>query len=135
MLIKMDGETDLETISELLADAAFREGVFHLVEGELVFTCEMVRAVPDQAEEYWMGPVHRTRIPWIKCLMEFIGVVRCQVREPAEPSGETQPLLTWERQGAHYVIHLRTYGRMELLLTLPQLSGRCEDVGQLIWQR
>ena len=135
MVLTIGSETDLEALMELVADAAFQEGVFHLVHGELVFTGEVLRAVPDKAEEYWMGPMHRTRIPWTKCLMEFIGITRCQVKECEEASGEPTPLLTWEKQGGHYVIGLRTPQRMELILTLPQLSGRCEDVGQLIWQR
>ena len=134
MVITIASEDDLDAMNDLMTDAAFREGVFHLVEGQLVLTCEVLRAVPDKAEEYWMGPIHRTRIPWTKCLMEFIGVTRCQVKDLDE--GEAgQTLLTWEKRGGHYLIRLRTPFRMEFQLTLPQLSGRCEDVGQLIWQR
>ena len=135
MVIRLGSESDLDTIGDLVADAMFREGVFHLVEGTMVFTCEIMRAVPEKAEEYWMGPVHKTRIPWIKCLMEFSGITRCQLRELSDAAGESQALFTWEKQGEHYVIHLRTIERMELLLTLPHVTGRCEDVGQLIWQR
>ena len=135
MHIPISSETDLDTVSELVADAAFREGVLHVVDGEFVFTCEVIRAVPDKAEEYWMGPMHRTRIPWTKCLMEFTGVARCQVKELEEAAPEGPPLLVWEQRGEHYVVHLRTPFRMEFLLTLPRLSGRCEDIGQLIWQR
>ena len=135
MMLTIDSEIQLETLGDLLVDAAFREGVFHVVEGELVFTCEILRAVPDKAEEYWMGPMHRTRIPWTKCLVEFIGVTRCQVKELDDVASEGQLLLSWEKRAGHYVVRVRTPFRMEFVLTMPQLSGRCEDIGQLIWQR
>ena len=135
MVIDVSTETELDALSELLVDAGFREGVFHQVKGELVFTCEVIRAVPDKAEEYWMGPIHRTRIPWIKCVIEFSGVTRCQVKEWDESSAEGQMLLAWGKHGGHYLISIRTPYRMEFQFTLRHLAGRCEDVGELIWQK
>jgi len=128
-------ETELETLCDLLVDAAFLEGTVHLVEGELAFTCEIMRAVPDKAEEYWMGPVHRTRIPWTKCLIEFTGLTRCQTRELEHPSPEGEPLLSWQKHGGQYLVRLHTPFHVELVLTLPRIAGRYEDMGQLIWQR
>ena len=131
----ISADADLDTVSELVADAAFREGVLHVVHGEFVFTCELIRAVPDKAEEYWMGPLHRTRIPWTKCLMELTGIERCQVKELDEASPESQQLLAWEQRGGQYVVRLRTPFKMEFVLSMARLAGRCEDIGQLIWQR
>ena len=133
MFVTIATEEDLEAVSELMVDAAFREGVFHLVEGQLVFTCEVLRAVPDKAEEYWMGPIHRTRIPWTKCLMEFIGVTRCEVKELDEPEGAGQMLLMWEKHGGRYVVRLRTPFRMEFQLTLAELFSFPVDYGSL-WE-
>ena len=135
MVIDVSNESELDALTELLVDAGFREGVFHQVKGELVFTCEIIRAVPDKAEEYWMGPVYRTRIPWVKCVVEFTGVTRCHVKESEDTSPEGQMLLSWQKHGGHYLVGIRTPYRMEIVLTLRNLTGRCEDVGELIWQR
>jgi hypothetical protein len=133
MLLHIRNEADLDGLRDVLTDAALREATFHLADGQMVFRCDMVRPVPDQAEEYWAGPIHKTRIPWTRCVLELSGITRCQMRELDDASHDGMLLLGWEKQAGHYLVSVQTPLRMEMVLVLKRLHGCCEDVGELNW--
>jgi hypothetical protein len=126
-------EADLHAVRELLINAAFRDATVQVLKQQLVFTCEVIRAVPEKAEEYWSGPLHKTRIPWTHCQIEFSGITQCHMRELDEASFEGECILEWERKGGQYHIHLQTPMRLEFDISMKTLDGRCEDVGELNW--
>jgi hypothetical protein len=133
MLVDIARGEELEQVASALEGAIFQDMSMHVVDGNVHCEIEFLRAVPDQAEEYWSGKIHKTRVPWIRCVVGLRAIRACHIQELDEEEEDTDFPLAWSMRSAQCMITIRTPLRTEIIVVLNGIQGCCEDTGELCW--
>jgi hypothetical protein len=121
---------DLKDLGELLDGAGIDQARLAPSDGRLRLDMELTRACPELQAAARPGFGGRRKVPWVKSRLVLERITDAAVQRVTDGGAAQPPLLACEAIAGGYTVAVTSHDGLRLVLTMDQLSGAFQDIGQ-----